>query len=107
MSSRPIADLLARLPEGWSTVRYRGRRWGVTRTRQAGGRVEKVYAEELGGTGVISANLYLPGATDGEGEEQFRPCEMPAAEVVDFLRGWEQITQSGTVDSFPSSTSPK
>jgi hypothetical protein len=91
MSSHPVADLLARLPEGWSSVSYRGRRWGVTRTRQAGGRVEKVYAEELGGTGVISANLYLPGGTASEDDEQLRPCEMPAAAVLDFLRGWEPL----------------
>ena len=88
MTSHPVAELLARLPEGWSAVRYRGRRWGVSRTRQAGGRVEKVYAEELGGTGVVSANLYLPGPDD---DEQLRPCEMPAAVVLDFLRGWEPL----------------
>lgn len=96
MSPHPVADLLAQLPEGWSAVRYRGRRWGVSRTRQAGGRVEKLYAEELGGTGVVSANLYLPGGTQDEGDEQLRPCEMPAADVLDFLRGWEPLTnQSG------------
>lgn len=93
MSSHPVADLLARLPEGWSEVRYRERRWGVSRTRQAAGRIEKVYAEELGGTGVVSANLYLPGGTDSERDEQFRPCEMPAADVLDFLNGWEPLTR--------------
>lgn len=85
MDAHPVADLVARLPEGWSAVRYRGRRWGVSRTRQAGGRVEKVYAEELGGAGVVSTNLYLP----ADGEEQLRPCEMPAADVLDFLSEWQ------------------
>lgn len=88
MSARPVADLLARLPEGWTPVRYRGRRWGVSRTRHAGGRVEKLYAEELGGNGVVSANVYLPDGSDGE---QLRPCEMPATDVLDFLRGWEPL----------------
>jgi hypothetical protein len=91
VSSHPVTDLLARVPEGWSAVRYRGRRWGVSHTRQAGGQIEKLYAEELGGTGVISANLYVPDGTEGE---HFRPCEMPAADVLDFLRGWEPVPES-------------
>ncbi len=78
-----VAALLARLPEGTSEVRYRGRRWSVTRTVLLHGRVEKLWAEELGGTAYVSANLYL--ASSGE---RFRPCEMPDEVVLDFLRGW-------------------
>ncbi len=89
MSVHPVADLISRLPEGWSAVRYRGRRWGVSRTRHVGGRVEKLYAEELGGAGIISANVYVPGGKEHEGGELVRPCEMPAADVLDFLHGWE------------------
>ncbi|MFC5381634.1 peptide methionine sulfoxide reductase [Aquipuribacter nitratireducens] len=75
---------LARIPEGTSRVRYRGRTWSVTRTVQQGGRVQKLWGEELGGTGVVSANIYVT-----SGGERFRPCEMPAATVVAFLDGWE------------------
>ncbi len=89
MSLHPVTDLFARLPEGWSVVRYRGRRWGVSHTRHVGGRVEKLYAEELGGAGIISANLYLPGGMEPEVGERLRPCEMPAADILDFLRGWK------------------
>lgn len=78
-----LLELFARLPEGWSEGEYDGRRYGVTRTVRLGGRQQSVYAEELGGTDVISANLYLP----REGEEAFRPCEMPAAKVRAFLEG--------------------
>ncbi|MFI7586970.1 peptide methionine sulfoxide reductase [Spongisporangium articulatum] len=92
MAESGVAALLARLPLGWSAVTYRGRRWGVTRTVRAGGRVEKLYAEELGGTGVVSANLYLPAPDD----EQFRPCEMPASDVLDFLHGWEPAPRGTT-----------
>ena len=81
-----IADLVARLPEGYSEVLYRGRRWSVTRTVQQGGRVEKLWAEELGGRAVVSANLYLTSTG-----EQFRPCEMPESVVVDFLTGWTPL----------------
>ncbi|WP_244963032.1 peptide methionine sulfoxide reductase [Nocardioides dongkuii] len=77
------AALFDRLPEGWSEVDFAGRRYGVTRTVRLGGRVQSVYAEELGGTDVISANLYLP----ADGEERFRPCEMPAEKVLAFLAG--------------------
>lgn len=83
MTSTPVADLVARLPRGASTVRYRGRRWAVTTTTYAGGRSLKLWAEELGGTQFVSANVYL--GVDGE---RFRPCEMPEDRVLDFLRHW-------------------
>ena len=53
------------------------RRYGVTRTVSADGRIEKLFGEELGGTDIISANLYLG--------DRFRPCEMPAEKVLAFL----------------------
>ena len=71
------------------------------------GRVEKVYAEELGGTGVVSANLYLPRAAADPSDEQLRPCEMPAADVLDFLRHWEPLpAEAGQVaqNSLPSTS---
>lgn len=40
-----------------------------------------VYAEELGGSDVISTNVYLTSSA-----EELRPCEMPAQKVLDFLR---------------------
>lgn len=83
MDGPRVAARLARLPVGTSYVRYRGRRWVAVRTVEVGGRVEKLWAEELGGRAHVSANLYLTG--DGE---RLRPCEMPAAEVLDFLDGW-------------------
>jgi hypothetical protein len=78
--------LFHRVPEGWSEVVYAGRRYGVTRSVAADGRALAVYAEELGGQDVVSANLYL--LTDGP---QLKPCEMPAAKVIDFLQGLEPL----------------
>lgn len=78
-----LEALVARVPEGWSVVTYRGRRYGLTRTTRAGGRSATVYAEELGGPDVISANVYL--TTHGP---ELRSCEMPDAKVLDFLLGW-------------------
>ena len=76
-----LAGLLSRFPEGWSEATYDGRRYGVRRTVRAGGRAVALYAEELGGSDVVSTNVYLT-----SGAEELRPCEMPAAKVLDFLR---------------------
>ena len=80
------AALFNRVPVGWSEVAYAGRHYGVTRSVAAEGRALSIYAEELGGRDVVSANLYLTA-----GGSQLRPCEMPAAKVVDFLAGFEPI----------------
>jgi peptide-methionine (S)-S-oxide reductase len=77
-----LAELFARLPVGHSLVEHGGRRWRAVRSVQVDGRSQKVFAEQLGGTGVVSANLYLVGD-----REELRPCEMPADAVLDFLRG--------------------
>lgn len=75
-----LKALFDRLPVGWSVVEYDGRRYGVTRTVR-GGRSEKVLAEALDGSDLISANLYRV-----EGQNLLKPCEMSAEKVVDFLR---------------------
>lgn len=88
----PVLPLLERLPLGWSEVSYAGRRWGVLRTAALGGRSQKLWAEDLGGTAFVSANLYV----GDDGVERFRPCEMPARRVLDFLEGLEGL--EGLVD---------
>ena len=75
--------MVDRVPEGWTPVRYAGRRYGLTRRTRGHGRAVSVYAEALGGTAVVSANVYR--TPDGD---LLRPCEMPAADVLAFLRGW-------------------
>ncbi|GAA1776099.1 hypothetical protein GCM10009795_022680 [Nocardioides hankookensis] len=69
------------MPEGWSSATYDGRRYGVIKTLRADGRAVSVYAEELGGTDVVSTNVYLAGDS-----VELRPCEMPAEKVLAFLR---------------------
>ena len=78
-----MSSLFERLPLGWSVVEHDGRRYGVTRTVLAGGRSEKVFAEALDGSDLVSANLYR--VEDGD---LLKPCEMPAAKVLAFLRGF-------------------
>lgn len=81
-----FAALFERVPVGWSEVVYAGRRYGLTRSVAAKGRAMAVYAEELGGRDVVSANLYVTASGP-----QLKACEMPAAKVVDFLEKFEPI----------------
>ena len=76
-----LKELFDRLPVGWSVVAYDGRRYGVTRTVLTGGRSQKVLAEALDGSDLVSANLYRT-----SDEDVLKPCEMPAEKVLDFLR---------------------
>lgn len=85
-----LAEVIDRVPEGWTPIVYRGRRWGLSRTSRAAGRSIAVYAEELRGTSVVSANVYRTASGD-----QLRPCEMPAETVLAFLRGWELLGPAG------------
>lgn len=77
-----MRDRLAAWPPGWSVATFRGRRYGVSLASHAGGRSLKLYAEELGGTDVVSLNLYAPET----GDPTLRPCEMPIEKVLTFIR---------------------
>ena len=85
-----LASLVDRVPEGWTEVAYDGRSWGLSRTERAEGRTTTLYAEELGGPGFVSANVWRT-----SGGEVLRPCEMPARDVLDFLRGWAPSRPDG------------
>ena len=80
-----LAQHVERVPEGWNTVVFNGRRYALTRTTRVGGRSVTLFAEELGGTDVISANIYRT-----TGADLLKACEMPDSKVLEFLRGWEQ-----------------
>ncbi len=84
---------LARLPRGYSQGQYRDRRWGVTLTEATGGRRFKLFAEELGGTDVVSFNLYLTGGRT----PTLKPCEMPAEKVIDFVLGYRPRDEATAV----------
>jgi hypothetical protein len=69
------------LPEGGYGGTAHGLRWRVTKATMAGGRSQKLEAEELGGTGYISFNLYRLAT----GQAILKPCEMPAETVTAFV----------------------
>ncbi|MEL6447711.1 MAG: hypothetical protein AAFQ62_07215 [Pseudomonadota bacterium] len=77
----PFLEALMAIPEGYSQGVFEEARWGTTLTRAAGGRRYKLYAERLGGDDHVSFNLYLT----GDGAPRLKPCEMPAARVIDFV----------------------
>ena len=78
---------LARIPEGWTRVWAGGHAYGLTRTTHTGGRSVSLYAEQLGGPDVVSANVFRL-----SGGAELRPCEMPAAKVEAFLRDWSHCS---------------
>jgi hypothetical protein len=81
-----LTELVDRVPEGWTLVEYDGRRWGLRRTTHVGGRSVSVFAEELSGTEVVSANVFRTSTGD-----LLKPCEMPASIVLNFLNGWAAL----------------
>lgn len=69
------------LPLGSFTGIADGRRYVCVKSGFAGGSSQKLVAEELGGTDYISLNLYRTKAG-----ALLRPCEMPEAKVIAFVR---------------------
>lgn len=65
---------------GHFTGRAGGKRYGVVGQAFAGGRAEKLVAEELGGADYVSLNLYRLGSG-----ARLKPCEMPEEKVVRFV----------------------
>jgi hypothetical protein len=78
-----LVALVARVPDGWTRVTYQGGSWGLSRSDHVGGRSVFVEADELGGPGRLSTNVWFTA-----GGALLRPCEVPAEQVLAFLRGW-------------------
>jgi hypothetical protein len=75
-----IADLIDRLPEGYSEGLYQDRKYGISKKTFNQGKSSKVFAKELGGNDFISLNFYQTAKKD-----LLKPCEMPTAKVIAFL----------------------
>ena len=76
---------LARLPRGYVDGNFGGRPWGVTVKRSQDGKRTWLYGQELGGTDIVSFNLYL---LIGSGP-MLKPREMSSAKVIEFVLGLE------------------
>ncbi|MBN8953952.1 MULTISPECIES: hypothetical protein [unclassified Rhizobium] len=77
-------NALAELPEGYAEGRFLEQAWGVTVKRSADEKRVWLYGEELGGTDIISFNLYVLSGT----KIALKPCEMSSSKVVDFVLGF-------------------
>jgi hypothetical protein len=89
----PAADdfsqALALIPEGYSEGSFEAGRWGATVKRSPDGKRIWLYAEDLGGSDVVSFNLYLLEASGSS----LKPCEMSSAKVVAFVLGYRPDKQ--------------
>lgn len=75
---------LEALPLGYSEGLYMERRYGVTINRSDDGRRWRLFGRELGGTDIVSLNLYRPAS----GKMALRPCEMSIEKVTAFVRNF-------------------
>lgn len=75
---------LAGLPDGCFDGVYLERTWGVTIRRSEDGRRVWLFAEERGGTDIVSFNLYVLAGR----KTVLKPCEMSSEKVVDFVAGF-------------------
>lgn len=82
MEIAAFLDRFDALPTGSFRATYEGRAYVVCKQALAGGRAQKLVAEELGGGDYISLNLYRL-----EAGALLKPCEMPEEKVVDFVMG--------------------
>ena len=81
MRLRSWIERLRAFPDGASDVTYRGRRWLMRKETRLGGRLIKLYAEELGGADFVSLNCYEVS------RPLLKPCEMAEEKVIAFILG--------------------
>ncbi len=87
MENKILRNLIFHLNDGYSTVIYNDRKYGLSKTVFNNGKSIKLFAEELGGKDFISLNYYITDQT-----ELLKPCEMPKSKVLDFLYNLKPIT---------------
>lgn len=81
-----LLEKIQKLPNGYSEVKYENKKYGLTKSEFNHGKSFKIYAEELGGTDIISLNYYITNS-----KEFLKPCEMPKEKVINFLNNYKTI----------------
>lgn len=81
MTSEELIAHLNKLPRGSSVGRLDGKKYSASKSVSGNGRRIKFYAEELGGTNIISFNMYR---TARQGWA-LKPCEISSGKIFDFL----------------------
>jgi len=80
MNETKFYSKLLALPNGANDVFYEKKRYLLRKETLLGGKLIKLYAEELGGNNIVSGNYY-PSIKVGT----LKPCEMSDAKVIDFV----------------------
>ncbi|WP_327018941.1 peptide methionine sulfoxide reductase [Croceibacter atlanticus] len=75
-----LKQLIDSIPKGFSKTVYKSQTYSLIKTTYNTGDSIKIYAEELGGTDVISANIYSLNSN-----YILKPCEMSKQKVLHFL----------------------
>ncbi|WP_299896523.1 peptide methionine sulfoxide reductase [uncultured Aquimarina sp.] len=75
-----LLDAINRIPEGYSEVLYKKKKYSVTKDIYNNGKSFKIYAKELQGNDFISLNYYITSTA-----ELLKPCEMSDQKVISFL----------------------
>ena len=86
MKNDSIYERILAIPVGYSRVKYKNSKYGISRKDFTFGKAIKIYAEELGGTNIISFNYYYT-----QKKNYLKPCEMSQEKVKDFLFGFEKV----------------
>lgn len=80
MNETAFYTKLLTLPDGANDVFYREKRYLLRKETLLGGKLLKLYAEELGGSDIVSGNYY-PTIKGG----MLKPCEMSESKVIAFV----------------------
>lgn len=92
---------LSKLPDGAMEGMFQGQKWGATIQRSADRRRIWLFAEQRGGTDIVSFNLYVLSG----GKAVLKPCEMSSDEVIAFVLGF-QISSSCDSGTSSVNTTP-
>jgi hypothetical protein len=72
-------ERLKAFPDGAHEAVYNGKRYLMRKETRLGGKLIKLYAEELGGNDFVSLNYYETAPP------RLKPCEMPVEKVIAFI----------------------
>ena len=76
---------LSKLKSGYHTGYFDNKQYGVSISRPVKEKVTKLYAEELGGTDIVSFNIF---STKNNGAV-LKPCEMSSEKVIEFVLNYK------------------
>ena len=79
---------LSKLQSRYHTGNFDGKQYGVSIFRPVKEKVTKLFAEELGGTDIVSFNVF---STKNNGV-LLKPCEMSSEKVIEFVLNFKLIS---------------